>query len=284
MTKVTSLHSLHAFVNVDELVASIVPGMMLAIPKDESGAAMEATRGLIRRAIRELRLLCVPVCGMQADLLIGAGCVAQVECGGIVINEIGAGPRFRAAVREGTIVLRDSTCPAIHAALQAGEKGQPFAAVRGILGSDLLRQRDDWRVVTNPFGDARDRVVLVPAINPDVFLFHAAWGDRFGNVWIGGRRDLAYTAHAARRTLVTVEDLWDGDLLDDERMAAGTLAATYVSAVAHAPRGAWPLTLQHRYVEDADHVALYARLARSADGFDEYVRTHVFDAAPAMRP
>ncbi|HJU21793.1 MAG TPA: CoA-transferase, partial [Casimicrobiaceae bacterium] len=229
--------------DIDELVGSIERGSMLAIPKDESGAAMEATRAMIRHGIRDLRLLCVPVCGMQADLLIGAGCVAHVECGGIVINEIGVGPRFRAAVSEGTIVLRDSTCPAIHAALQAGEKGQPFAAVRGILGSDLLHHRDDWRVVDNPFGDANDRVVLVPAINPDVFLFHAAWGDRFGNVWIGGRRDLAYTAHAARRTLVTVEDWWDGDLLADERMAAGTLAATYVSAVAHAPRGAWPLTL-----------------------------------------
>jgi glutaconate CoA-transferase, subunit A len=284
LTNAASMRPSRALATVDELVASIEPGMMLAIPKDESGAAMEATRALIRRGVRDLRLLCVPVCGMQADLLIGAGCVAQVECGGIVINEIGAGPRFRAAVREGTIVLRDSTCPAIHAALQAGEKGQPFAAVRGILGSDLLHHRDDWRVVANPFGDARDRVVLVPAINPDVFLFHAAWGDRFGNVWIGGRRDLAYTAHSARRTLVTIEDSWDGDLLGDERMAAGTLAATYVSAVAHAPRGAWPLPLQHRYVEDADHVALYARLARSADGFSEYLRAHVLDAAPAMRP
>lgn len=268
---------------VDELVASILPGTMLAIPKDESGAAMEATRAMIRHGIRDLRLLCVPVCGMQADLLIGAGCVATVECGGIVINEIGVGPRFRAAVGEGTIVLRDSTCPAIHAALQAGEKGQPFAAVRGILGSDLLRHRDDWRVVDNPFGDANDRVVLVPAINPDVFLFHAAWGDSFGNVWIGGRRDLAYTAHAAQRTLVTVEDWWDGDLLADEHLAAGTLAATYVSAVAHAPRGAWPLTLQHRYAEDVEHVALYARLARTPDGFGEYLHEYVFDGARPMR-
>jgi len=284
LTNAASVRPSHGLVAVDDLVGSIAPGMMLAIPKDESGAAMEATRALIRRGVRDLRLLCVPVCGMQADLLIGAGCVAQVECGGIVINEIGAGPRFRAAVREGTLVLRDSTCPALHAALQAGEKGQPFAAVRGILGSDLLQHRDDWRVVPNPFGDARDRVVLVPAINPDVFLFHAAWGDRFGNVWIAGRRDLAYTAHASRRTLVTVEDLWDGELLDDERMAAGTLASTYVSAVAHAPRGAWPLTLQHRYVEDADHVALYARLARSDEGFADYLRAHVLDAAPAKRP
>jgi glutaconate CoA-transferase, subunit A len=81
----------HPLVSVNELVASIEPGTMLAIPKGECGAAMEATRALIRRGVRDLRLLCVPVCGMQANLLIGAGCVAQVECGGIVLNEISAG-------------------------------------------------------------------------------------------------------------------------------------------------------------------------------------------------
>ncbi len=126
-----------------------------------------------------------------------------------------------------------------------------------------------------------DPVVLVPAINPDVFVFHAAYGDQSGNVWIGGRRDLAYTAHAARKTLVTVEEIWPGDLLADERMSAGTLGAVYVSAVAHAPRGAWPLTLQHRYLEDAAHVARYAEMARSDDGFDAYLRSYVLDETAA---
>jgi glutaconate CoA-transferase, subunit A len=268
-------------VSLDQLIAAIEPRMMLAIPKDESGAAMAATRALIRRGIRDLHLLCAPVCGLQADLLIGAGCVAVVECGGIVINEIGVGPRFSAAVRAGRIEVKDSTCPAIHAGLQAGEKGQPFAALRGILGSDLLRYRDDWRVIDNPFAASGDPLVLVPAINPDVFLFHAAWGDRYGNVWIAGRRDLAYAAHASRTTLVTVEAMWDGDLLADEAMAAGTLGAVYVSAMAHAPRGAWPLTLQHRYLEDLAHLKEYARLARTEEGFAEYLRTHVFDERAA---
>jgi glutaconate CoA-transferase, subunit A len=76
LTNVASMRPSRSLATVDELVASIEPGMLLAIPKDESGAAMEATRALIRRGVRDLRLLCVPVCGMQADLLIGAGCVA----------------------------------------------------------------------------------------------------------------------------------------------------------------------------------------------------------------
>lgn len=263
------------FVSVSELVAGIEPGMMLALPKDESGPPMAAIRALIRRGVRGLHLLCAPVCGLHADILIGAGSVATVECGAIVINEVGVGPRFREAVRRGTIRLRDSTCPAIHAGLQAGEKGAPFAALRGLLGSDLLKIREDWRVIDNPFGSGGDPVVLVPAITPDVFLFHAPWGDRFGNVWISGRRDLAYCAHASKRTLVTVEEIWEGDLLADERMGPGSLGAVYVSGIARAPRGAWPLSLQHRYLEDSAHIAEYARLARSDEGFAEYLSRYV---------
>src|SRR5262249_47103603 len=101
-----------ALTSLDDLVALIEPGRMLAIPKDESGPAMALTRALLRRGIDNLHLLCAPVCGLQADLLIGAGCVKTVECGAVVISEIGVGPRFREAVRRGTIELRDSTCPA----------------------------------------------------------------------------------------------------------------------------------------------------------------------------
>ena len=269
------------FIELHELVEPIVDGCFLAIPKDESGVAMAATRALIRRGVKEIRLLCAPVCGLQADLLIGASCVASVECGAVTINEIGVGPRFRAAVQTGAIAVRDSPCPVIHAGLQAGEKGLPFVAIRGIIGSDLLVHRDDWRVIDNPLTEEEDPVLVVPAINPEVFLFHAAWGDRYGNVWIGNRRDLARTAHASRTTLVTVEAIHDGDLLADERMAAGTLSSTYISAVAVAPRGAWPLEMTRRYRTDMAHMREYARLARSDEGFARYLGMHVLDTSAA---
>jgi glutaconate CoA-transferase subunit A len=263
------------FISLDDLIAKIESGSMLAIPKDESGPAMAATRALIRRGVRDLHLLCAPVCGLQADLLIGAGCVKTVECGAIVISEIGVGPRFRDAVKRGSIELRDSTCPAIHAGLQAGEKGQPFTVLRGLNGSDLTKVRKDWRVIDNPFGDGGDPVVLLPAITPDIFLFHAAYGDRLGNVWIAGRRDLAYTAHASKQTIVTVEEIWEGDLMQDERMGPGSLSSVYVAATAHVPKGAWPLSLQRRYAEDFEHIQEYARLARTDEGFADYMGKYV---------
>ena len=43
--------------------------------------------------------------------------------GGTIVDGTGA-PRFAAAVTSGTITMKDATCPALHAALQAAEKLQ----------------------------------------------------------------------------------------------------------------------------------------------------------------
>ena len=87
------------------------------------------------------------------------------------------------------------------------------------------------------------QIVLLPAIRPDVALFHAPMADRYGNVWVGRQRDLTTLAHASRRTVVTVERIADGNLLDDPVMAAGVLPGFYVEAIAVVENGAWPLSL-----------------------------------------
>ena len=115
---------------------------------------------------------------LAGRLLIGAGCVASIEGAAVSLGEHGLAPRFREAVERGTIEMHDATCPAIHAGLVAAEKGVPFLPIRGILGSDVLRYRPDWRVIDNPFAESGDPLVLVPAIRPDVALFHAPMADR----------------------------------------------------------------------------------------------------------
>ena len=269
-----------AFATVEELAAQVPDGAALALPPDYSGCALAAVRALIRRGRRGLHLIGVPQLGFQADLLIGAGCVAVVESAAVGLGEAGPAPRFNAAVRAGTIRLRDSTCPAIHAGLRAAEAGVPFMPLRGILGSDLLAHRDDWRVIDNPFG-ADDPIVLLPAIRPDVALFHAALADRAGNVWVGVRRELIAMAHAARTTLVTVEEVTGDDLLADDRSAAGTIPALYVSALAEAREGAWPLGLRRRYGPDRAHLARYAELAATDEGFARYMNEFVHRPAAA---
>jgi len=263
-----------------DLAAQVKDGASVALAPDYSGCALAVVRALIRRAARDLHLIGVPQLGFQADLLIGAGCVRSLEAAAVTLGEDGAAPRFVAAIKAGTIEIRDSTCPAIHAGLQAAEKALPFMPLRGVLGSDLVRHRPDWRVIDNPFAED-DPILLVPAIRPDVALFHAALADRQGNVWIGVRRELMRMAHAARTTLVSVEEIIDDDLLADDRTAAGTIPALYVTAIAEARRGAWPVGLRHRYAADREHLRRYAELARSEAGFARYLGQFVLKSVAA---
>jgi len=265
---------------LDEAIAPITDGCVLAVPRDVSGVAMAATRALIRRGVKRLHLVAVPTTSLQGDLLIGAGCVATIETSAVSLGEFGPAPRFTAAATAGSIAIKDATCPAIHAAFQAAEKGVPFMPMRGLIGSDVLAHRPDWKVVDNPFGND-DPIVVLPAIKPDVALFHAPLADRDGNVWIGRDRELAMMAHAAGKTVVTVERLHDGSLLDDPILAAGTLGGFYVEAIALAPKGAWPLALADHYGVDTAHLAEYARLATSAEGFAAYLDRHVHDRRAA---
>jgi glutaconate CoA-transferase subunit A len=265
---------------LDEALAPITDGCVLAVPREVSGVAMAATRALIRRGVKGLHLVALPTSSLQADLLIGAGCLASIETSAVSLGEFGPAPRFTAAVTAGKLAVKDATCPALHAAFQAAEKGVPFMPLRGLIGSDLLAHRPDWKVIANPFGDD-DPIVLLPALKPDVALFHVPLADRDGNVWIGRDRELATMAHAAERTVVTVERLHDGSLFDDPVLAAGALGGFYIDAVAVVPNGAWPLGLADHYPADATHLAEYARLAASADGFAAYLDRHVHDRRAA---
>jgi glutaconate CoA-transferase subunit A len=259
---------------LEEALAPIGDGIMLAVPREVAGVPMEATRALIRRGVKNLHLVALPTSSLQADLLIGAGCVGVLETSAVSLGELGPAPRFTAAIKAATIRMKDATCPALHAAFQAAEKGVPFLPLRGIIGSDILVHRPDWRVIDNPFG-TNDPIVLLPALHPDVVLMHAPMADRAGNVWIGRQRELATMAHAARKTVVTVEKIYDGDLLADPVLAAGVLPGFYVESVAVAENGCWPLGLPDYYAADLGHLAEYAKLAASADGFAMYLEQYV---------
>ncbi|QUS38710.1 CoA synthetase [Tardiphaga alba] len=249
----------------------VEPGTRLALPVDYAGVSMAMTRLIIERKTRNLDLVCVPTGGLQVDQLIGAGLVRSVETSAVSLGEAGGAPRFNAAVKDGAIQLKDATCPAIHAGLMAAQKGSPFMPMRGLIGSDLLRHRSDWQVINNPLADGGDPIVLIPAINPDVTIFHAPMADRFGNVWIGRRRELAAMAYASATTLVTVERIVDESLLANEMSAAGVLPALYVTEVAVAPKGAWPYGLWGEYASDTAEIVRYARAARTAEGFADYM-------------
>lgn len=265
--------------NLEAMAASIPDGAMVALPPDNSIPSVALAKALIRRNVRGLRLVGVPISGFATDILIGAGCVAEVNTSAVTLGEAGFAPRFSAALKAGTLKVRDATCPAMHTMLQAAEKGVPFMPLRGLIGSDVLANRPDWVVVESPFGPlfdgSREKITLLPALHPDVAVFHAVMADSVGNVWVGRRRECATIAHASQRSLVTVERVVEGNFLEDERLCPGAINATYISGIAIAERGAQPSALLDEYGFDTGYIMHYARAAKTEAGFAEWCAEHV---------
>lgn len=259
-----------------DLAARIPDGSHVALAPDYSGCSLVTSRELIRKGAKNLHLTGLPQLGLQADLLIGAGCVASIETAAISLGDLGIAPAFERARRSGTVRIVESTCPAVHAGLTAAEKGVSHLPLAGVIGSDLVSLRPDWRIAEDPF--TAGQTLLVPAIRPDILLCHAALGDSSGNLWIGVRRELMLAAHAARRTLATVEEIADRDLLADDVWAAGTIPALYIDRIALAPNGAAPVGLRGRYPADRSILQAYAEAARTPAGFSRFLDDWLADA------
>ena len=128
----------------------------------------------------------------------------------------------------------------------------PFVPVRGLLGTDYMKIRPDFLRIANPYNPAED-IALVPALTPDVAVFHGFRGDRFGNVVTTGTTDAKLIAQAARRAIATVEQVADGNLADEPHTGV-LVPGIHLSAVVHAPRGAHPTSCAGYYGDDGEHL------------------------------
>ena len=139
------------FENVDELAELVPDGAKLAVLKNQTGVPAALFRALVRQRVAGLHIVGVPTTGYVTDLLIGTGAVDVVETSAVTLDEIGMAPRFIKAVKNGEIRIKDATCPAIYSGLRAGEKGIPFIPIRGLIGSDIMTYREDYKIIENPY-------------------------------------------------------------------------------------------------------------------------------------
>ena len=153
--------------------------------------------------------------------------------------------------------------------------GLPFLAVRGLLHSDILKYRPDLLVQENPFNPG-ERVVVAQPIRPEVAVFHALKADRWGNAITPGHRDDLMMARAARRVIVTTEEVVDGELTRHDVGDDTFLPAIDVDVVAHVPLGAHPCGFGNLYERDDVHCREYLEAAKSAASFQTYLDRYVY--------
>ncbi|MFZ0613346.1 MAG: CoA-transferase [Desulfobacterales bacterium] len=231
--------------------------------------------------------------GQGVDELIGGGCVSRLE-----IAYAGSGRfaptciRFRKAVENRSLTVEDYSNYQMTLRFMAGAMGVPFLPTRSGLGTSII---DEWGfpaelrgtdprlpnqkliVMENPFdgwGDAA-RLVLVPAINPDVTILHVQKADAQGTVRIEGLpfADVEQ-AKAARVLIVTCEELVDTDDLRREP-DRNQIPFFCVDAVVPVPWGAFPTACYRHYDYDPAFLNHYRQAAADDERYRSYLEAFV---------
>jgi glutaconate CoA-transferase subunit A len=281
-------------IGLDEAVARFVPdGAHISIGGFTCNRnPMAAVYAIMRQRRKDLHLYAHSN-GQGVDELIGAGCVARIE-----IAYAGTGRfaptciRFRKAIEGGAVAFEDYSNYQMTLRFMAGAMGIPFLPTRSSLGTDLVDRwgfsselrRSDPRlpdqklvVLENPFGAwaETERVVLVPAIRPDVTLIHVQKAGRDGTARIEG---LSFAdveqAKAARHVIVTCEELMNGDELraHPER---NQIPGIVVDAVVQVPHGAYPTACYRYYDYDPVFLNDYRTAASDDARFNAYLEDWV---------
>ena len=159
---------------------------------------------------------------------------------------------------------------------KAGAMGVPFLPMRSMMGSDLTGQLPDVKEIDCPF--TGEKLVLVPALNPDVALIHVQRCDAYGNAQIDGLPfmdiDLAL---AANRVILTTERIISNDQIRraPDRTKIPFLAVEAVVEVAY---GSAPHECYGVYEPLFEHLDHYAGQLRidPEQGIRSYLERHFY--------
>jgi glutaconate CoA-transferase subunit A len=245
---------------------------------------------IVRQGIKDIHLVCHSH-GQALDVLIGAGCVKRLE-----IAYGGNGRyaptciRFKKAIQRGEIQFEDYSNYQMSLRFLAGALGIPFIPTKSGLGSDLINLEGfppairkekkvaskKYVVTQNPFNGEDDKVVLLPALNPDVAIMHAQYVGEDGTVRIKGLTfaDIEQ-AKSADTVIVTCEEIVPRSFirLDPDQ---NSLPPFFVDAIVKIPYGAHPTAVYTCYDYDPKHLNLYKKVADDDRTFKEYLDEWVY--------
>src|SRR5205814_4605374 len=140
---------------------------------------------------------------------------------------------------------------------KAGAMGVPFLPMRSMMGSDVIGQLLETRQIDCLF--TGEKLVLVPALNPDVALIHVQRCDAYGNAQIDGLPFMDIDlAMAANRVILTSERIVSNDQI---RRAPDQTRIPFlaVDAVVEVPFGSAPHECYGVYEPMMIHLETYVK-------------------------
>jgi glutaconate CoA-transferase subunit A len=241
-----------------------------------TSVAYGLTHEIVRQRKRNLECVGGSV-GPQATLLFMSGCADRVRSGYI------AGALRPGAVtgmmNDGRLRYEDYSNQGIALMLMAGALGIPFIPTRSFLGTDFLRPDyqdhpgmlpgyQKWAEMESPFDG--QKVVLLPALKPDVAILHAHRADEDGNVQLWGHAgDAKWAYWAAKKPIVSVEEIVPREVIRNDP-GRTVVPGFKVAAVVHMPWGAHPSPFVGHYEADyAFHAKTMSRIG-TLEGYEAF--------------
>ena len=228
---------------------------------------------IIRQERRNLTLIRMTP-DLIYDQMIGMGCARKLIFSWGGNPGVGSLHRFRDAVENGwpsPLELEEHSHAGMANRYVAGASNLPFAVLRGYVGTDLPKVTSTIAPITCPF--TREKLMAVPALNPDVAIIHAQQADRRGNVAIWGITGIQKEAVlSARRAIVTVEEVVASF---GPRPFQIVLPSVAVDAVAVVPRGAHPSYADGYYDRDNAFYEAWDPISRDRASFTDWMEQHV---------
>lgn len=229
---------------------------------------ISACREIISQNKKDLSI-CTFVGGIEVDMLIAAGCISEVRSCFVGMEIFGMAPHYRKAVESSSIKISEESEASIALGLRASYLKVPFMPLRGIIGTDLPKVRNDVKQFEDPLGSGTTLMAL-PKIDLDVAILHVSYADKKGNgnivgaVWMDA--DMAKTA---KKTIIVCEKLVE---TEDIRYLSGKaqLPMQTTDAVVKIPFGAHPTSCYSHYTFDALHIQEYIKM-----NFNEYRKKYI---------
>jgi glutaconate CoA-transferase subunit A len=160
--------------------------------------------------------------------------------------------------------------------LRAGAMGLPFMPIRPMLGSDVRKERPEAKEMDCPF--TGERLLLVPALNPDVALIHVQRCDAYGNAQIDGLQFIDIDlAMAANKVILSTERVVSNDQI---RRAPDQTKIPFftVDAIVEVPFGCAPHECYGVYEPMIKHMEYYVELVNKdpVAGMRDYLDRFVY--------
>ena len=263
--------------SLEEAAALVPDGASIGIGGSTlSRTPMAMIWALIRARRKDLRCM-RSITSSEGELLFASGVSRRIVTSwfsqGIVW---GVSRIMRLYTETGRARFEEWSHLAVGLRFRAGAMGVPFLPMRSMMGSGVIGQLPDAKLIDCPF--TGDKLVLVPALNPDFALIHVQRCDPYGNAQIEGLPFMDIDlAMAANRVILTTERIISNDQI--RRQPDQTkIPFMAVDAVVEVPFGSAPHECYGLYEPLFDHLDAYAAQIRQdpEEGIRAYLEHYVY--------